>query len=148
MATTGVTGTASEVRVGRNYRAIGRFVGHFVEMVIAMAIGMALAPVGLLLSHPLGVDLSSHPAPHAMVMATDMAIGMSAWMRIRGHNWRSIGEMSAAMYLPFVVLLVPYGVGYISGDGLLGGGHVLMLLAMLGAMLARRDEYAGAHHHG
>jgi hypothetical protein len=147
MTTTSITSSATEGSVRRNYRAIGRFVWHYLEMVIAMAVGMALGPLWGLLLDPFGVELSSHPAPYAMVMATDMAIGMAVWMRIRGHNRRSIGEMSAAMYLPFVVLLVPYGLGYLSGDALTGAGHILMLPAMLIAMLARRDEYTGARHH-
>jgi hypothetical protein len=147
MTTTSFTSATTDGSVRRSYRAIGRFTWHFLEMVIAMAVGMALAPVGVLLGYAFGVELSSHPASHAMVMATDMAIGMAVWMRIRGHNRRSIGEMSAAMYVPFVVLLLPYGVGYLSGDALIGAGHILMLPAMLIAMLARRDEYAGGHHH-
>jgi flagellar biosynthetic protein FliP len=146
MTTTSMTSTAIDGSVRRHYHAIGRFTWHFLEMVIAMAVGMALGPVGALLDYAFGVELSSHPASHAIVMATDMAIGMAVWMRIRGHNRRSIGEMSAAMYLPFVMLLVPYGLGYLSGGALIGVGHILMLPAMLVAMLARRDEY-GAHHH-
>jgi hypothetical protein len=146
MTTTTSTGFASERRVRPDYRAIGRFAWHFVQMLIAMAVGMALGPVWGLLLEPFGVDLQSHPAPDAMVMATDMAIGMAVWMRIRGHSRRSIGEMSAAMYLPFLVLLVPYSLGNLSGDALMGVGHILMLPAMLVAMLARRDEYTGAHH--
>jgi hypothetical protein len=30
---------------------------------------------------------------------------------------------------------------------MLVGGHVLMLLAMVGVMLLRRDEYIGHRHH-
>ncbi|MHC8503747.1 hypothetical protein ACVGVP_09520 [Pseudonocardia artemisiae] len=40
-------------------------------------------------------------------MATNMTIGMSLWMRYRGHGWRSITEMGASMYIPFIVLFVP-----------------------------------------
>ena len=45
------------------------------------------------------------------------AIGMGVWMKIRRHSWRHIVEMSAAMYLPFVALLVPYWLGVVSGHG-------------------------------
>ena len=46
-------------------------------------------------------------------MATNMAVGMGAWMRFRGHSWRGIAEMSASMYVPFAVLLVPFWAGAI-----------------------------------
>jgi flagellar biosynthetic protein FliP len=49
--------------------------------------------------------------------------------------------MSAAMYLPFVVLLVPFWAGLITGGTLLTAGHLLMLPAMALAMLFRRSEY-------
>ena len=116
-----------------------KFLGHFVEMVVAMVVGMAaLGPLWTLM----WPDLPSSPAAHTMVMATDMAIGMTLWMRLRGHGWRGIAEMSAAMYVPFLLLLGPYALGMISGAALMLGGHVLMLPAMLLAMLRHRHEYA------
>jgi hypothetical protein len=112
---------------------------HFVEMVVAMVVGMlVLAPLWTWV----WPDLSSSPAAHAMVMATDMAIGMAVWMRVRGHGRAGIVEMCAAMYVPFLVLLVPYGLGAITGEALMAGGHVLMLPAMALAMLRHRAEYA------
>jgi hypothetical protein len=131
----------------RDYRPAGRFIRHYVEMLVAMAVGMAvLAPLWSLALAPLGVELTDHTALHAMVMATDMSVGMSAWMRWRGHGWRSVGEMSAAMYVPFAAVLVPYWLGALTADGVMLAGHLLMLPAMVIAMLARRDGYTGAHH--
>jgi hypothetical protein len=49
------------------------------------------------------------------------------------------------VYLPFVVLFVPFWAGLLSGSGVLGLGHVLMLPCMVVAMLHRRDEYAQDH---
>jgi len=72
---------------------------------------------------------------------------MSLWMRRRGHNWLSIAEMGAAMYLPFAVLMVPFWAGLLPGHMLMIGGHVLMLPAMVAAMLHRRDEYIADHRH-
>lgn len=119
-----------------------RFAGHFVEMVVAMLVGMfALQPLWSLLAPGAIIRADAH----ALVMATNMALGMALWMRIRRHSWPRIAEMSAAMYLPFVVLLVPYWLGAISGDALTTAGHLLMLPAMLAAMLWRRGEYS--HHH-
>jgi flagellar biosynthetic protein FliP len=88
-----------------------------------------------------------HDTTIALVMATDMSIGMGAWMAYRGHSMRSILEMSAAMYLPFALFFPALWTGGISGDWMLVGGHNLMVPAMLGAMLWRRDEYFGHHHH-
>jgi hypothetical protein len=120
-----------------------RFAGHFAEMVIAMIAGMvALGPLWSLASP----GLESYPAASAMVMATDMTIGMVLWMRIRRHAWRPVVEMSAAMYLPFLLLLVPYWLGMVSGGVVMMGGHSLMIPFMLGAMLMRRREYSGGHH--
>jgi hypothetical protein len=80
-------------------------------------------------------------------MATDMAVGMAVWMSVRGHPWRGIAEISAAMYAPFLVLLIPYRWGAISAGVVMNGGHVLMLLSMLVVMLRRRDEYTRGHAH-
>ena len=74
-------------------------------------------------------------------MATNMVIGMSLWMRHRGHGWVGIAEMAVAMYLPFIVLFVPYWAGLLSRGGVLGLGHILMLAAMLMVMLHRQDKY-------
>jgi hypothetical protein len=86
--------------------------------------------------------LTARPDVGVMVMATNMSIGMGAWMRFRGHSWRGIAEMSASMYLPFVVLLVPFWLGAIGEHTLMTWGHLLMLPAMALVMLLRPDEYA------
>jgi hypothetical protein len=114
-----------------------KFAGHYLEMVVAMFVGMvALSPLWSM-AVP---GLSGHPDAAAMVMATDMSIGMALWMRIRKHGWLHIGEMCAAMVAPFVVLLVPYWMGVISGDMLMTAGHVLMFPAMLVPMLRHRQD--------
>lgn len=129
--------------------AIRRFVWHYAQMVIAMMIGMmVLGPLWRLAAAPLGwSDTLARADVGALVMATDMAVAMALWMRFRRHTWISIAEMSAAMYLPFVVLLVPLWMGLISGGVLHTAGHVLMLPCMLLAMLWRRDEYTRHHRH-
>ncbi|PRY51887.1 hypothetical protein LY71_101259 [Geodermatophilus tzadiensis] len=121
-----------------------RFTLHFLEMVVAMAVGMvALHPVWTLVLDALGAaELMHDPYTGALVMATDMTVAMSAWMRFRGHRWRPVAEMAAAMYLPFLVLFVPLALGLIDRDALLLWGHVLMLPAMAAAMLLRPHEYA------
>ncbi|HEX2773007.1 MAG TPA: hypothetical protein VHN18_11345 [Micromonosporaceae bacterium] len=119
-----------------------RFAGHFVEMVVAMLVGMfALGPLWSFVAP----GVIGRADAHALVMATNMTLGMALWMKIRRHSWPRIAEMSAAMYLPFVVLLVPYWLDAISGDALMTAGHLLMLPAMLAAMVWRRSDYY--HHH-
>jgi hypothetical protein len=120
-----------------------RFILHYVEMVVAMFVGMfALGPLWSLAAP----GITDDPAAAATVMATNMTIGMGVWMAIRRHAWLRIAEMAAAMYLPFVALLVPYWLSAISGETVMIGGHVLMFPAMLAAMLWRRDEYSMGHH--
>jgi hypothetical protein len=114
------------------------YVRHYLEMVVAMVVGMvALGPVADLVWPGQHDRLEFH----VLVMATTMAIGMGAWMRFRGHSWRPIAEMSAAMYVPFVVLFVPYWAGAVSGSVVMDAGHLLMLPLMALAMAWRRDEY-------
>ena len=75
-------------------------------------------------------------------MATNMTVAMAAWMKFRGHRWRPIAEMGAAMYLPFLVLFVPLALAVIDAGAMTVWGHVLMLPAMAAAMLLRPHEYA------
>ena len=45
------------------------------------------------------------------------------------------------MYLPFVVLLVPYWLGAMSAMTVMIAGHVIMFPLMLAVMLWRRADY-------
>ncbi|MGC9671284.1 heavy-metal-associated domain-containing protein [Planosporangium sp. 12N6] len=125
------------------------FVRHYLEMMVSMVVGMVVfgAAVNVALSL-LGVpDLFDGTEVSSLVMATTMTLGMSLWMRYRKHGWASIAEMGAAMYVPFLVLFVPYWAGLLSGHGVMMWGHVLMLPLMAVAMMWRRDEYTGHHGH-
>jgi hypothetical protein len=116
-------------------RKLARFTGHYVEMVAAMLIGMMAL-------HPLWPAAWLERADaDALVMATDMTVAMTAAMLLRRHSWPRIAEMAAAMYLPFVALLVPFWLGAIGGGTLMIAGHVLMFPLMLAAMVWRRAEY-------
>ena len=117
---------------------VRHFARHYLEMVVAMLVGMvALGP----LEHLVWPALTARPEVGVMVMATNMSIGMGGWMRFRGHSWRGIAEMSASMYLPFVVLLVPFWAGAIGEGALMTWGHLLMLPAMALVMVLRPAEY-------
>jgi hypothetical protein len=119
-------------------RPIWHFLRHYVEMVLAMLAGM-FALGGL--EGLVWPALTARADVAAMVMATNMSLGMAAWMRFRGHAWRGIAEMSASMYLPFLVLLVPYWAGVAGKGVLMTWGHLLMLPAMALVMLLRPAEY-------
>ncbi|MGY1704383.1 hypothetical protein ACI79C_07400 [Geodermatophilus sp. SYSU D00697] len=119
-------------------------VRHYLEMLVAMVVGMvALHPVWDLVLGAFGAGaVLDRPEPMALVMATNMTIGMTLVMRWRRHGWRACAEMAAAMYLPFVLLFGPMWAGVLSPGGMLLWGHVLMLFAMAGAMALRPSEYA------
>lgn len=121
-----------------------KFALHFAEMVAAMAVGMVvLHPVWMFVLDAVGAaGLMHNPYTGGLIMATNMTVAMSAWMKVRGHRWRPIAEMGAAMYVPFLVLFVPLALGLIGTGALMLWGHLLMLPAMAAAMLLRPHEYA------
>lgn len=124
------------------------FVRHFLEMVVAMVLGMVV--LGLATRSLLGLvghaSLLDITEVAAAVMTVNMSVGMAVPMRLRGHGWIHIGEMSAAMAVPFLVLLVPFWWGGLSGAAVMAFGHVLMLPCMLLVMLWRRDAYGHRRH--
>jgi magnesium-transporting ATPase (P-type) len=123
------------------------FIRHFLEMVVAMLLGMAVLGAMVRLSlNQLGYPVLLDQTETAVaVMATNMTVGMTLLMRYRGHSWPSIAEMAGAMYVPFIVLLVPFWLGLLPGPAVMAGGHVLMLPCMALVMLRRRREYAQDH---
>ena len=82
------------------------------------------------------------------LMGVFMAAPMVAWMLYRGHSWRDGGEMTAAMLVPMVAVVTPFGWGA-AGEASGQSDHALMMLshvAMIGGMVAlmiyRLDRYA------
>jgi hypothetical protein len=123
------------------------FVRHYIEMVIAMIVGMvalgaAVSMIFVLLGHS---SLLHFAGLRAFLMTTYMTVGMSLWMRHRGHRLARIGEMAAAMYAPLILLIVPFWAGLLSAGALLVATHVLMLPSMLVVMLMRHSEYSQDH---
>ncbi|WP_433358352.1 hypothetical protein ACQPYV_16260 [Micromonospora saelicesensis] len=119
-----------------------RLLWHLGEMAVAMVAGMLLlGPLWELAGTALGVgDALARPEVAALVMATNMTVGMTVGMRYRAHRWHAIGEMAATMYVPFLLLLVPFWAGLIDADALLLGGHLLMIPAMVLVALRHRHE--------
>jgi hypothetical protein len=128
------------------------FVRHYVEMVIVMFAGMAVLglPAGWAMT-AMGTswDELQSDVPAAMfgAMALTMVVPMVAWMRFRGHGWRANGEMSLSMVVPTLGAIALLSTDAVEDVGaLLLTEHVVMLLAMLGAMLLRPSEYTGHAH--
>lgn len=129
-------------------RPTWNFVRHLLEMLAAMMAGMFLLGglVSLVLLGAGRSEFLSGTSLRALVMTVNMTAGMGLWMRHRGHNPMQIAEMGAAMFVPLAILIYPFWAGAIGRGALMGGMHVLMIPAMVGVMLYRRDVYT--RHHG
>lgn len=120
------------------------FFRHAIEMFVAMTVGMVLlAPVWVAALDWIDLrDALTRPDLDSLIAATDMAVAMTIWMLYRGHGRARVAEMAVVMYVPYLVLIVAYWLGFLPGEDVVMGGHTLMIPAMGVAMLARRDEYA------
>ncbi|MEK8105397.1 hypothetical protein NKG94_09880 [Micromonospora sp. M12] len=119
-----------------------RLLWHLAEMALAMVAGMLLlGPLWDAAGAALGlIGTLGRPDVAALVMATNMTVGMTVWMRYRAHHWRGVVEMAAAMYVPFLLLLVPWWAGLLDADVLMLGGHLLMVPAMVLVAVRHRHE--------
>lgn len=128
-----------------------RFVLHFFEMVGVMTVGMCVLGVAfrqlhiLLVGSGFAAAWDDHVLLAAFAMAFNMTVPMVLWMRYCGHTWERCGEMAFAMNLPLLPTLVLYGLGAIPSEAVLGLQMMLMIPAMLGAMLYRKEEYSAPH---
>jgi hypothetical protein len=135
---------ATHRTTGRPNRA---FLHHYLEMVVVMLVSMAVLGaiaegIFVLFGH---ANLYHYAGFRAFIMTVDMVIGMTVWMRYRGHGWAATSEMAAAMALPFVLLIGPYLADVLSRGALFTAMHVLMLPFMALVMLRRREEYSQSH---
>jgi flagellar biosynthetic protein FliP len=117
---------------------------HYVEMILAMVAGMVVLGT---LRDLVGLSpaFDTQPVAWYLLMATDMSIGMAAWMRFRRHGWPGILEMCAAMYVPGVLLPLVLG-GVLDMMTFMVVAHVAMPVLMLAVLLRRRAEFGGQHH--
>ena len=131
-----------------------RFALHFFEMLGVMMLGMAIlgGTFGALHQVLLGSDDAAAWREHVVLasfsMAVNMTLPMVLWMHYRGHSWERGGEMAAVMNLPLLPLLVLCAFGVMSTRGVLCWQMMLMLPAMLGVMLYRKEEYSAPHWNG
>jgi hypothetical protein len=115
---------------------------HFLEMLSVMMLGMvASAAIFLTVVH-MSWDqaTTSRPTASLLVIAAGMSVPMAAWMLHRGMGWRNSGEMAAVMVVPVIpfLCLVWFEV---TKSALCGPYCLVTIIAMLGLMLYRRDEY-------
>jgi putative intracellular protease/amidase len=128
-----------------------RFAGHYLEMVVAMFAGMLVLGGALrALLAVAGVEYSMQLYPELVTleMGMTMALGMGAWMRLRGHGWAATLEMSAAMLVPALAVIGLMWLGVLSSGAAMAVEHVAMFPLMLAVMLRRREEYLRHAHTG
>jgi hypothetical protein len=139
------------VQSGSRSRSTRAFVRHFLEMLVVMMLGMCVLGGAFRGLHVLffGNGFAAAWRDHVVLAAFAMAFNMTApmvlWMRYRGHSWERGGEMAAAMNLPLLPLLGLYWADAIQAGGVLGLQMMLMIPAMLGVMLYRKEEYSAPH---
>jgi hypothetical protein len=150
VAQPGRLGSIRSLDLGRLGPAAHWF-GHLIEMVLVMLIGMqVLFGEFAAVANALGYrdPLLRLPELSTAAMALTMAIPMALWMDYRGHHGRGIVEMSGAMILPAVAVLVAGSLGIVGRQDLPGTYHTWMYVAMLGLMVVRRRDYASGMAHG
>jgi len=118
-----------------------QFARHYVEMVLAMTVGMLVlgsATHGVLALADVRFSTGSNPELALLEMAFDMSVGMTVWMRHRGHAWPAVLEMCAAMFVPALVLVPLLWLGAVPSGSLLTLEHLVMLPLMFLVMLRRQ----------
>lgn len=139
---------------GASLAGTRHFVRHFGEMFIAMMVGMmVLGGLDSAILSAFGTSVShvrdSAPEAFALVMALNMTVGMTVWMRYRRHSWAMCAEMGGAMFLPAIAALTLFWCSAIHSKSVGGVEMGAMLPAMLGVMLFRLTEYSQpVHAHG
>ena len=128
----------SEGRAGQSLR----FTWHFVQMVIAMSVGMVVLDVMLVLLGYQGISRRI-PEVYTLIMALAMVVPMIAWMRfMMRHGWSRTAEMSAAMTVPIVALVILCAIGILPHTASVAWSMPIMYVAMLADMAYRRRDYA------
>jgi hypothetical protein len=132
---------------GASVAGARHFFRHFGEMFLAMMVGMmALAGFDAAIFAAAGTSIpdvkDSAPEVWGLLMALNMIVGMTVWMRHRRHSWAMCAEMAGAMFVPAVVAIVLFWCAVIHGRAIGGVEMAAMLPAMIAVMLLRRTEYS------
>jgi hypothetical protein len=120
-------------------------------MYVAMMVGMMvlgmldrgiLAAAGTSVSHV----KDSAPEVFGLVMAFNMTVGMTVWMRHRRHSWAVCAEMAGAMFVPAVAAIALFWCSVIHAGSVGAVEMNAMLPAIIAVMLLRRGEYSQPVH--
>jgi hypothetical protein len=127
---------------------VGHFVLHYVEMCLVMCIGgitlnilffFGIAQLGY-------TNLPErYPELSILIIGILLALPMAAWMRFRGHDWRTNLEMSGTSIILAVLLIGAASLGVIPKSDMLEWIKTLACPVMLIPMLLRLDLYTGSH---
>jgi hypothetical protein len=131
-------------------RQIGHFVVHYFEMCLPMCIGFAIGDlVYFWAAGRFGYSRPFRQLPElsVLVVTFTMTAPMAAWMLFRGMPRRATAEMSAAMPILALVLLVLGWVAILPKTNLALWEHGLMMPVMLIPMLLRLNVYTGQAGH-
>src|SRR6266516_3648672 len=127
-------------------REIGHFIRHYFEMCLPMCIGFGLGDLVYFwaarqfgYSHP----FTQLPELSVLVVTFNMTAPMTAWMLFRHMPRRPIAEMTAAMPMLAVALLVFGWLALLPKGDLALWEHGLMMPVMLIPMFFRLDIYTG-----
>jgi hypothetical protein len=127
------------------------FFRHLGEMYLAMMVGMmALAALDAAIFAAAGTSIpdvkDSAPEAWGLLMALNMTVGMTVWMRHRRHTWAMCAEMAGAMLVPAVAAIVLFWCSVIHSGSVSAVEMNAMLPAMIAVMLLRRSEYSQPVH--
>ena len=139
---------ATATNPGRS-REIGHFVVHYLEMCLPMCVGFALGDVLYFwIAGRFGYEHPFRQLPElsVLVVTFTMTAPMTVWMLLRGMPRRPIAEMSAAMPILALALLVLGWLAVLPKGDLALSEHGLMMPVMLVPMLFRIDLYTGRAH--
>jgi hypothetical protein len=132
------------------WRQIGHFVRHYFEMCLPMCIGFALGDLVYFwaarqfgYSHP----FTQLPELSVLVVTFSMTAPMTAWMLFRRMPRSPTAEMTAAMPILAIGLLVFDWLAILPKDDLVLWEHGLMMPVMLIPMFFRLDVYTGRTAH-
>ena len=154
MTTSGITPPALRQITdaeGASVAGARHFFRHFGEMFLAMLVGMWVgAAMGAAIFAVVGTSIpdvkDSAPEVWGLLMALNMIVGMTVWMRHRRHSWAMCAEMAGAMLVPAVLAIVLFWCAVIHGDSIGRVEMMAMLPAMIAVMLFRRTEYSQPVH--
>jgi hypothetical protein len=131
-------------------RQVGRFALHFGEMCLPMCLGFAIGDLvyfGLASLAGYGEPFTELPLLSVVVVTFTMTAPMTAWMLYRGMPRRPTVEMSAAMPILAIVLLMLGWLAILPMADLALLEHGLMMPVMLIPMMLRIDLYTGRGGH-